>query len=339
MSETAPETETARHATSKRVRTFYPAEPDDPPLALANGPPPPVGRPMSNAEIMKLRDEDLPNWIPPAPLVGRPMSNAEIMKLRDEDLPCEAPVVDSHEQQRTFRYAGNVLHAHFAHREDVQVGVDTGVFYLPEDLRGAVPIEAGRQQARRRYVPLVVPDVLVAFGVQRRRYGGSYQTWIEGKVPDFVMEVASTGTWKNDYGRKRDLYERLGVKEYFIYDARDGHQRLTAWRANAEARYEEVRPIMHEGVGPGIRSELVGLVAFVDEAREFAWWDPDKRERCRDYEEAEAQRQEAEAQRQEAVAQRDRERRKRDEAERSVAALRAELAKLRDERDGPPPGR
>ena len=90
------------------------------------------------------------------------------------------------------------------------VGVDLGLFYLPEDERGGVPIGGGWQDTPARYAPLVVPDVMVAFGVQRRRFGGSYQTWNMGKVPDFVLEVASTGTWRHDYGRKRDLYERLG---------------------------------------------------------------------------------------------------------------------------------
>ena len=52
------------------------------------------------------------------------MSNAELMALRDEDLPCEVkPIVDSVEQGRAMEYAGVVLRSRFADREDVTVGV------------------------------------------------------------------------------------------------------------------------------------------------------------------------------------------------------------------------
>ena len=46
----------------------------------------------------------------------------------------------------------------------------------------------------------------------------SYLVWKEGKGPDFVLEVASKSTWREDLGRKREIYARLGVKEYWQYD-------------------------------------------------------------------------------------------------------------------------
>ena len=322
MAEGAPETATAKPVERLASRSVDASATDEPPLAIANGPPPPRGEPMSNAELMALAEDDLPGWIPPPLLTGAPMSNAELMALRDEDLPCEAkPIVDSVEQRRTMEYAGVVLRSHFAHREDVTVGVDLGVFYLPEDERGGVPIGGGWQDTPARYAPLVVPDVMVAFGVQRRRFGGSYQTWNMGKVPDFVLEVASTGTWRHDYGRKRDLYERLGVREYFVYDAREGHQALVAWRTHADGVYAEVAPAMHEGLGWGIRSELVGLVAFVDETGDFWWWNPDERERCLDYDEERKGRADAEA----AL---EREREQRRKAEVAAAESTARIAEL-----------
>ena len=332
MAEGAPETATA----SPPRRPVTVPETDEPPLAIGNGPPPPRGEPMSNAELMALDEDDLPGWIPPPPLTGAPMSNAELMALRDEDLPCEVkPIVDTVEQRRAMEYAGIVLRSHFADQEDVTVGVDLGLFYLPEDERGGVPIIGGRQDTPARYAPLVVPDVMVAFGVQRRRFGGSYQTWNMGKVPDFVLEVASTNTWKQDYARKRDLYERLGVREYFVYDAREGHQALTAWRADAEGVYVEVPPAMHEGLGWGIRSELVGLVAFVDEAGEFGWWDSDEREWCLGYDEERARRADAGAARERERTGRQavertltEEREKRRKAELAVAESTARIAEL-----------
>ena len=39
------------------------------------------------------------------------------------------------------------------------------------------------------------------------------------KTPDFVLEVASPGTFREDMGKKKNLYASvLSVKEYYIYD-------------------------------------------------------------------------------------------------------------------------
>ena len=64
----------------------------------------------------------------------------------------------------------------------------------------------------------ISPDVFVVFGVAKKRRN-TYLTWEEGRTPDFVLEVASPNTFRNDMGRKKDLYASvLGVKEYYIYD-------------------------------------------------------------------------------------------------------------------------
>ncbi len=63
---------------------------------------------------------------------------------------------------------------------------------------------------------VVSPDVMVIFGVEsvERR---TVKLW-EEKVPSVIIEIASHSTFKNDRTEKRELYEALGVKEYFIFN-------------------------------------------------------------------------------------------------------------------------
>ncbi len=55
----------------------------------------------------------------------------------------------------------------------------------------------------------VVPDVFVALGVKNQPRM-TYQTWNEGKAPDFVLEVASLSTTKHDELAKWGLYQMAG---------------------------------------------------------------------------------------------------------------------------------
>ena len=63
----------------------------------------------------------------------------------------------------------------------------------------------------------VAPDVFVVLGIPKRNRD-IYQTWVEGKAPDVVIEIASPTTYHKDEQIKPELYQRLGVKEYFQYD-------------------------------------------------------------------------------------------------------------------------
>jgi Uma2 family endonuclease len=63
----------------------------------------------------------------------------------------------------------------------------------------------------------VAPDVMVIFDVEP---GGRdhYKIWEEGQVPAVVFEMTSAGTRNQDEVEKKLLYERLGVKEYWLFD-------------------------------------------------------------------------------------------------------------------------
>ena len=64
----------------------------------------------------------------------------------------------------------------------------------------------------------VSPDVFVAFGVSKKRRR-TYKIWEEGHAPDFVLEVGSKSTYRQDLTHKKELYASvLGVREYYIYD-------------------------------------------------------------------------------------------------------------------------
>ena len=66
----------------------------------------------------------------------------------------------------------------------------------------------------------VSPDVYLAFGVdaQAIRRRKLYLPWEVGKPPDWVLEIGSASTGREDVGRKRDIYARIGVPEYWRFD-------------------------------------------------------------------------------------------------------------------------
>jgi Uma2 family endonuclease len=61
------------------------------------------------------------------------------------------------------------------------------------------------------------PDVMVIFGVEP---GGrdNYKIWEECQVPKVTFEMTSPSTRHQDEGFKKDLYEQMGVEEYWQFD-------------------------------------------------------------------------------------------------------------------------
>ncbi len=71
---------------------------------------------------------------------------------------------------------------------------------------------------------IVRPDCYVAFGVDTEaimRCNGYFMRRVR-KAPDFALEIASESTHTEDMGRKRDIYARLGIGEYWRFDATGG---------------------------------------------------------------------------------------------------------------------
>src|SRR5215469_3704894 len=66
----------------------------------------------------------------------------------------------------------------------------------------------------------VAPDVFVVKGVEKKMRD-NYLIWEEGKGPDFVIEVTSSSTRREDVKKKYELYrDVLKVPEYFLFDPR-----------------------------------------------------------------------------------------------------------------------
>ncbi len=70
----------------------------------------------------------------------------------------------------------------------------------------------------------VGPDCYLAFGVNDGaiRDRRLYLPWEAGKMADWVLEVASQTTARHDVTVKRDIYQRIGVPEYWRFDITGG---------------------------------------------------------------------------------------------------------------------
>ncbi|MYE24886.1 MAG: hypothetical protein F4Y01_13245 [Gammaproteobacteria bacterium] len=84
------------------------------------------------------------------------------------------------------------LEEHYAERDDVYVGGNMMMYYVEDSPRISVSA-----------------DAFVAFGPSREPLRRVWKTWEEGKLADFVLEVTSKSTRRDDEERKRDIYRRL----------------------------------------------------------------------------------------------------------------------------------
>ncbi len=167
------------------------------------------------------------------------------------------PVAENERQRDAIYLVLGNLRQHFVSREDVHVGGDLLWYYREGDNSASV-----------------APDVFVALGVPRDPPRDSYKVWEEGKTPDFVLEVASPSTAKLDREGKRELYQRLGVREYWMYDPTGGlhRTRLQALRL-VGGTYRAVRAERDASGHIRARSKVLGLDLLFDGDR-LRIWDP-----------------------------------------------------------------
>ena len=159
----------------------------------------------------------------------------------------------------------------FRHRPEVYVIGDMLVYY-----------RMNRNDVR------VAPDVFVVFGASDSRPRNSWLVWREGKAPDFVMEIASVGTWQRDAIAKRDIYAAMGVTEYWRFDPTgECFTPALLGETLADGIYRTL-PVAADAAGV-LRgySPLLGLEFRVEAERRLRVYDPAKGERLRTLTESE----------------------------------------------------
>jgi Uma2 family endonuclease len=101
----------------------------------------------------------------------------------------------------------------------------------------------------------VAPDVFVVLGVAKRQRD-NYLVWEEGKGPDFVLELTSSSTRREDTAKKFELYrDVLKVREYFLFNPKGDYLKpqLQGYRLD-EGEYVPVEPVQGR-----LPSDVVGL--------------------------------------------------------------------------------
>lgn len=251
---------------------------------------------------------------------GAPPAQIDLRLLAERDLPCTdgEPMPDSGQQFDAIGYTCFALRSRYDDRDDVAIEGDMFMYYLPS--AGAPP---PLSTAGDPPYPRTAPDCLVSFGGRRRDDRTVYMVADDG-VPDFILEVASNSTWRRDYREKREIYQSLGVCEYFVFDARPRprtRHRVLGLQLSG-GRYEPIAPRPMAGGGAGVRSAALGLNAYADAAGRLRWRDACTGEELLTPVEEAAARRAAERER-------DRESNARQAAEQRLAAMAAELDRLR----------
>jgi Uma2 family endonuclease len=107
------------------------------------------------------------------------------------------------------------------------------------------------------------PDVFVVKNCDPRRRK-IFKIWEEGKGPNFIMETTSDTTKREDQVTKKQLYAKLRVPEYFLFDPLGDwlNPPLQGLRLNG-ADYVSIEP---DAQG-GIASEELGITFKLEEGK------------------------------------------------------------------------
>ena len=127
------------------------------------------------------------------------------------------------------------------------------------------------------YADVRFPDLLIAFDVypNARRDSNGYIVSEQGKPPDFILEVASARTGRNDETIKRDYYEAMGVGEYWRFDSSGGRWHSTALAGDllVDGAYQPI-PVEEQADGTFRGYSTALRLELRWENGNLRWWDP-----------------------------------------------------------------
>jgi len=118
------------------------------------------------------------------------------------------------------------------------------VFLAPTDVKFAPEV-------------VMVPDMVF---VRQARLGILRGKAIEG-TPDFVMEVLSPGTRTRDVGRKKGIYGRFGVEEYWVVDPKLRELDAFVFRDGVYQPLPEEDGVVRSLIVPGLALDAETLFA------------------------------------------------------------------------------
>ena len=211
------------------------------------------------------------------------------------------PMAETEAQYTPLTETVSTLRVRYHERDDVYVGGDMLIYY-----------RMNRNDVR------VAPDVFIVFGATGTHPRDSWLVWREGRAPDFIMEIASSSTWRRDATEKRRIYADMGVTEYVRFDPTgDFFTPALVMETLEDGEYREHGLTTDaDGVLRGY-SAMLGLEICVAPDLKLRLYDPTTGEWLRTHQETEEARLESEEARQ--------------AAEAEIVRLREELARLRQQ--------
>ena len=187
-----------------------------------------------HVEAVRPRSPPLPRPPPPAPPPGQP---AEDVHYPDSD---GSFLLQNAKHNAELLYAGQAVEQHL---RDAPSTVLTDVAFYYEE---------GDNKA------LLAPDLSVTLD---HEFTGpkTYKTWVEGRLPDFILEVVSPSSVTNDKKLKKGTYERLGIQEYFVYnpDAERPSVAVHGYRLDEETN--KYGRALRRGRRGAVRSRVLGV--------------------------------------------------------------------------------
>ena len=148
-------------------------------------------------------------------------------------------------------------------RDDWYFGVDMGIYHTT-DVNPRVP---------------VIPDGFLSLGVERRKNNGSrssYVMWEENYTPPILTLEVVSHTYGDEYEKKLDIYRKLGVKYYVIYNPkfwrRDGHLPFEIYKlVDGNYQLQIGEPLWMPEIGLGIGRCVLPSDRFKREV--LSWFD------------------------------------------------------------------